>query len=198
MHLLMTTDCVGGVWTYSVELAAALAARGVHVSLATMGPRPSADQRQQIRAIRNADLHESEFKLEWMDEPWRDVARAGDWLLDLADWLDVDVVHLNGYCHANLPFRAPTVVVGHSCVLSWWRAVKGEVAPGRYDGYRETVSAGLQAADVIVAPTAAMLAALRKNYGPLPRATVIENARDPKRFAPAARKDEFIFAAGRG
>src|SRR5947207_11901836 len=117
----MTTDCVGGVWTYAIELCKALGSRGVHVSLATMGPRASAEQRDEVRVLRNVDLHESEFKLEWMDEPWNDVARAGDWLMNLADSLGVDLVHLNGYAHASLPWRRPTVVVGHSCVLSWWR-----------------------------------------------------------------------------
>ena len=36
----MTTDTVGGVWTYAVELAAALAERDVEVTLATMGGPP--------------------------------------------------------------------------------------------------------------------------------------------------------------
>ena len=44
-----------------------------------------------------------------------------------------DIVHLNNYVHAALPFRAPKLVVGHSCVLSWWRAVKREAGAERME-----------------------------------------------------------------
>jgi hypothetical protein len=41
-----------------------------------------------------------------------------------------DIIHLNGtFTHGALRWHAPTLVTGHSCVLSWWRAVKGEDAP---------------------------------------------------------------------
>ena len=30
---------------------------------------------------------------------------------------------LNAYVHAALPFGRPVLVVAHSCVTSWWRAV---------------------------------------------------------------------------
>ena len=36
----MTTDAVGGVWTYSRELAGALAGEDVEVVLAVLGPPP--------------------------------------------------------------------------------------------------------------------------------------------------------------
>ncbi|HLM75082.1 MAG TPA: glycosyltransferase family 4 protein, partial [Polyangiaceae bacterium] len=120
LSVLMTADAMGGVWTYAMELASELAARGVTVALATMGDRPTEAQVKRAKAIPGLTLFESEFKLEWMDDPWGDVARAGAWLLDLERRLRPDVVHLNGYCHGALPFRAPVVVVGHSCVLSWW------------------------------------------------------------------------------
>ncbi len=68
-------------------------------------------------------LFASERRLEWMDDPWDDVARSGDWLLDLERKLRPDVVHLASYAHAARGFRAPTIVVAHSCVLSWWDAV---------------------------------------------------------------------------
>ena len=43
----MTADCVGGVWTYALDLADALAPHGVEVQLATMGRLPDAEQRRQ-------------------------------------------------------------------------------------------------------------------------------------------------------
>ena len=83
MKVLMTTDTVGGVWTYALQLAHALSNYGVEVALASMGPEPSDRQRQQAREVPRLRLFESAYRLEWMDEPWDDVAAAGEWLLDL-------------------------------------------------------------------------------------------------------------------
>ena len=43
-RILMTTDAVGGVWSYSTALATALAKRGHEVLLVTLGPPPQRDQ----------------------------------------------------------------------------------------------------------------------------------------------------------
>src|SRR5689334_19128168 len=113
MRVLMTTDCVGGVWTYVLELARALAPHGVEVALATMGPAPTDEQRREAEQLDNVTLHVSTFQLEWMDDPWLDVGRAAEWLMSLECRVRPDVVHLNGYAHGDLPWRAPTIIVGH-------------------------------------------------------------------------------------
>ncbi|WP_434042719.1 MULTISPECIES: glycosyltransferase family 4 protein [Sorangium] len=197
--ILMTADTVGGVFSYAIELARALAARGVRTSLATMGGPLSAPQREAAGSVPGLALFESSYRLEWMDDPWDDVARAGDWLLELEERVRPDVVHLNGYAHGALGFRAPKLVVAHSCVLSWWSAVLGGEAPPQYDRYRREVARGLAAASAVVAPTRAMLDALLRHHGalsPQPRAAVIPNAADPDRFAPQPKED-FILAVGR-
>jgi len=195
--VLMTADTVSGVWTYAIELARGLAEHGVEVALATMGEPLNGLQREKADRIPHLKVFESAFKLEWMeDDPWRDVERAGDWLLGLEDRIGPDLIHLNGYVHGSLPWNAPRVMVGHSCVLSWWRAVKGEPAPASWHRYARAVADGLAAADLVIAPSQAMLAALAENYGGLPPARVILNGRDPKLFRPAA-KEPIIFSAGR-
>jgi len=83
MRLLLTTDTVGGVWTYALELARALSPHNVEVLLATMGAPVSAEQRAEAAALPNGRVAESAYKLEWMDDSWDDVRRSGDWLLDL-------------------------------------------------------------------------------------------------------------------
>jgi glycosyltransferase involved in cell wall biosynthesis len=194
--VLMTADTVGGVWTYAVELARGLAEHGVEVALATLGDPLNELQREKVDRIPRLKVFESTFKLEWMEDPWRDVERSGDWLLRLEDRIGPDLIHLNGYMHGSLPWTAPKLMVGHSCVLSWWRAVKGEAAPEPWNRYAREVAAGLAAADLVVAPSLAMLGALAENYGTLPRTRVILNGRDPKLFKPAA-KEPIIFSAGR-
>ncbi|WP_437793765.1 glycosyltransferase family 4 protein [Sorangium sp. So ce693] len=197
--VLMTADTMGGVFSYAIELARALAARGVRTSLATLGGPLSAPQREAAGRVPGLAVFESSFRLEWMEDPWDDVARAGDWLLELEERLRPALIHLNGYAHGALDFRAPKLVVAHSCVLSWWAAVLGGEAPPRYDRYRREVARGLAAAPAVVAPTRAMLDALLRHHGPLPagsRAEVIPNAADPARFAPRP-KEELVLAVGR-
>ena len=194
--ILMTADPVGGVWTYAVDLLRALGKEGVEVVLATMGRPLRDDQQTAVATLPNVRLHTSEFALEWMDNPWQDVDRAAEWLLDLEAKTKPDVIHLNGYAHAACPWRAPVLVVAHSCVLSWWRAVRGTRKPNEWNEYRRRVSAGLEAANFVVAPTRAMLATLGDNYGSLPRTGVIPNGRDSNGFR-VGRKERFVFSAGR-
>jgi glycogen(starch) synthase len=194
--ILMTADAVGGVWTYALELCRALGHHDAHVILATMGPLPDASQRRDAHALRNITLREGPYQLEWMDDPWDDVARAGEWLLGLDEQYRPNVIHLNGYAHAAPNWSAPTLVVAHSCVLSWWQAVKGHVAPPCYARYRAAVARGLCAAGAIVAPTTAMAHALTEHYGTIPPVRVIPNARDRRLFRPLD-KESFVFSAGR-
>ncbi len=192
----MTADAVGGVWTYALDLAAGLARQGVKVTIATMGPPPSADQLRQIAGLHNVELVAGRFKLEWMDDPWADVDDAADWLLRLEERTAPDIVHLNGFAHGALPFRAPKVVVGHSCVLSWWSAVNARPAPARYNEYRDRVTRGLNGADIVAAPTSAMLCSLKGHYGPLDRTAVVANGRDAAFFRSGPRRRSVI-SAGR-
>jgi glycosyltransferase involved in cell wall biosynthesis len=196
LRILLTADPIGGVWTYALDLARAFGRRSVDVVLATMGARLRPEQRTEALQLPNVELHESSFALEWMEDPRRDVDRAGDWLLEIADETEPDLIHLNGYAHATLPWAAPVVVVAHSCVLSWWRAVKRENAPNDWKEYQERVGAGLRAADFVVAPTQALLDELEEIYGLLPRSGVIPNGRDPKDFTVGV-KEPFVFSAGR-
>ncbi|HEX2974286.1 MAG TPA: glycosyltransferase family 4 protein, partial [Tepidisphaeraceae bacterium] len=157
MRLLITTDTLGGVWTYTLELARALRPAQVELVLATMGNPLSEVQRQQAAHLDNVQLAQSTYKLEWMADPWEDVSRAGQWLLELERQHRPDVIHLNGYAHGVLPFAAPRLIAAHSCVLSWWRAVKGEEAPPEWNRYRQAVATGLRSVQMVVAPSRAML-----------------------------------------
>jgi len=197
MKILLTSDAAGGVWTYALELAHALYDHGVHVALATMGSALSPQQRRDAAHLPNLQLLESTFKLEWMRDPWRDVGKAGEWLLKLEEEVRPDVVHLNGYVHAALPWRAPTLVVAHSCVLSWWQAAKGCPASDSWEQYRDEVTGGLRAADIVAAPSRAMLNACIKHYGPLADTRVIYYGRKAGPFLYPTKKDRIILTAGR-
>lgn len=195
-RILMTTDTVGGVWHYALELAKGLAKFDVDIALATMGPLPTAEQRRQVSRIPNITLFESSFRLEWMEDPWEDIKKGGEWLMYLESELKPDLVHLNGYMHADLPWNCPCMVVAHSCVLSWWEAVKKELVPHQFNEYRDRVAKGLACADLVAAPTTAMLNSIEASYQPLSNSRVIYNGRSRKRYHPD-NKINFILSVGR-
>jgi len=198
-HVLITVDTVGGVWHHGVELAAGLARRGLRVSLATMGARLSPAQRAQailLQDLWRVGVHESCWRLEWMEDAADDVCHAGDWLLGLEARLRPDVVHLNQFAFGAWPFVAPTLLVAHSCVLSWWRAVHGLRAPDAWNAYRETVRRGLDGATLVGAPTQAMLDALVHEHGHVRGSVVLPNGRSGADFRPG-EKLPVILSAGR-
>src|SRR4051812_15835399 len=176
-RILMTADTVGGIWTYPLELAGTRAPYDVAVTIATMGAPFSLAKARDAASIANLEVLESALRLEWMDDPWRDVEAAGEWLLETEGRVRPDIIHLNGYCHGALPWTAPTIVVGHSCVLSWWEAVKGQDAPREWQRYRDEVAAGIQAAKLVVAPSEWLLRQLHRHYGALRDSCVIYNGR---------------------
>lgn len=194
MRILMTADTIGGVWTYALELIRTCADQAEFV-VATMGAPLTSTQRAEAAALPNLTIYESSYKLEWMDSPWEDVEQAGSWLLSLEQKYHPDVIHLNGYVHGGLAWQAPVLIVGHSCVLSWWQAVKAEPAPDRYGDYRKRVAQGLRSATAVVAPTKAMLQALEQQYSVNPPSFIIPNGRSQK--VATANKAPVIFAAGR-
>ena len=107
-------------------------------------------------------------------------------------------MHLNGFCHADLPWQVPTVVVAHSCVRTWWRGVHGDDAPGSWDTYSARVGAGLRAASLVVAPTRALLSEVLAEYGDVPAALVIPNGSAAvEQPLPTAEKQRIVFSAGR-
>ncbi|HEX6985692.1 MAG TPA: glycosyltransferase family 4 protein [Planctomycetaceae bacterium] len=198
MKVLMTADGVGGVWTYAVELARGLGPHGVEILLATSGGPLSDGQRGEIATLPHVRLVETRYKLEWMPDPWEDVAAFGRLLRDLAADFRPDVVHLNEFSHGALGWDVPTLVVGHSCVSSWFESVRG-YAPGPvWDRYRKSVTRGLRAADLVAAPTRFMLTALERHYGPFAGSRVLPNGYSPTTLPhPQRRREPFVFAAGR-
>jgi glycosyltransferase involved in cell wall biosynthesis len=194
-RVLMTADAVGGVWTYALELARGLSRCGVAVQLAVMGRPPSAGQREAAAAVPGLRLAEAPWKLEWEADCEADLDASADWLLSLERELQPDLVHVNGYWHASLPWRAPCVCVAHSCVNTWWRAVHGEPAPKAWDAYTARVREGLAKTDLVIAPTAAFLDALAAVYGAPRDARTIWNGRDGD--GRRGEKLPCILAAGR-
>jgi glycosyltransferase involved in cell wall biosynthesis len=193
----MTADAVGGVWRYCVDLATELVVSGAEVMIATMGPRPSDEQRREVLSIRHLHLVEGDYALEWMPDAWEDVDAAGKWLLELQCSFHPDIVHLNGYAHAGLSWNTPVTVVAHSCVYSWWRAVHG-CAPGpEWAEYKRRVTDGLSAAEIVVSPSAQMADELEREYGVGKNKIRVIHNFTRAQVSPSVNKQPFVLGAGR-
>ena len=192
----MTTDTVGGVWSYSVELCKAFQFSNVHFHLVTTGALMEPAQKVEITKLKNVTVYETEFLLEWMASPWQSIDESGAWLLQLADKLKPDLIHLNCYAYSALPWKVPVIVVAHSDVFSWWVAVKDSYPPAEWNEYFKRVFNGLQQADFIIAPSIAAMSSIRKIYLTTVPGKVIYNGRSAEMFYPA-RKQPCICCLGR-
>ena len=183
MRLLMTTDTVGGVWTYTKDLTAELLKRGVAIALVTIGRVPSAVQREWLERTAaewagGFRWEVSEAPLEWMSNNERAYLDAEPLLLRVGREFGAQLLHSNQFCFGTLPF--PSVVVAHSDVLSWAAACRVRMESSAWlDAYSQLVSRGLESADAVVAPTEWMLDALAFNFSLPARAQVIANGRSP-------------------
>src|SRR5437660_102407 len=84
LRLLMTTDAVGGVWRYSVDLAKALASRGIQPILVALGPVPDDSMMTEVRSIPDLQLIVTGLPLDWTAQEESEIAHAAHVLASLA------------------------------------------------------------------------------------------------------------------
>lgn len=192
LTILMTTDTVGGVWTYCMELCRSLQPYGVIFHLVATGAVLQPWQRKEIEQLDNVQLYESTHKLEWMSDPWNDIEDSGEWLLQLERQVEPDIIHLNSYSYGSLPFDTPKIIVAHSDVLSWYHAVKQENPPAEWNEYYTRVKAGLRKSDMIIAPSNWMWQTIKQNYQPSAEYKIIYNGRTEDIFKPSTKQNTVI------
>ncbi len=193
-RLAITTDAVGGVWRYAMDVASGFAARGVGVTLIGLGPGPGEAQRREAAA--------AGVRLDWLDDrlDWTvgNASAATALAQDLGARVaaaEADLLHLNAPALAGAAnFPAETVVAAHSCLASWWRAVRGTTLPPEWEWHKRLSARGLRRVPVAIVPSAAFAAELGTLHGPLPALRVVPNAARP---VAARRKVNEVLAAGR-
>ena len=200
LRVFMTADAVGGVWQYALDLARGLVDHGVETTLAVLGPGPDPDQTAAAGAVPGLKLLPTRLPLDWTATTPDEVRKAGASLAALADESGAEIIHLNSPAlGAGARFPAPVVVACHSCVATWWEAVRTGPVPNDFLWRARLVQQGYRSADALIAPTAAFANDTRRTYG-LPKTPhVINNGRSmiahrPDRPALGAC---FAFTAGR-
>lgn len=176
-HLLMSGDAVGGVFPYMLDLAAGLRAHGFSTTVALLGPAMSEAQRRQAAGLDGIRMIETGLPLDWLADDPDGVVQARRELVRLARHEDVDIVHLNTPALAATDYGVPTVAAIHSCLASWWAAVRGGEPPPGFRWRTALMEEGLRAADAVLCPSRAFAAMATGIYGIAP--TVVWNGRAP-------------------
>lgn len=199
MHVLVTTDTLSGIWTYTQELVTGLVSRGVRVTLVSFGDIPMAPQTSWMESLRGLDYHPTAFRLDWMQEGQQDFEESSRYLTALIKEVRPDLLHLNQLCHGALPVETPRLVVAHGDLLTWSLAVRGcEPKASRWlDWYRAVLARGIAETNTVVASSAWMLGAIEACYS-TPRCTaVLPHGRNPVLFNPYVSKNDYVLAIGR-
>jgi glycogen(starch) synthase len=179
-RVLISTDAVGGVWPYTVELARAFSRRRVEVEIAVLCPSATAEQRAAVAALHGVRLHETGLPLDWTAEAPSALDIASNTLAALAQRLDVETVQLHTPALvAQSLWHAPVLAVLHSCVGTWWGAVRGGDVPVDFLWRMTAVRAGLEAATCVVSPTRAFAEMARSTYTLQREVDVVHNGRAP-------------------
>nr|WP_277754238.1 glycosyltransferase family 4 protein [Porphyrobacter sp. GA68] len=192
----MTADAVGGVWTYALDLAAALQGRGHAVTLAICGPAPSPDQLEQA-ADAGVSILPDELPLDWLCSDGEAVREGSDKLATLSAGYDLALLNSPALA-ATGGFRVPVIAVAHGEVATWWDAVgcSGDIDDA-FGWLVDLIGTGLKRATRIVTPTAAYGELVRRRYELEASPVAVHNGRVPLDRASSSNEPAFALTVGR-
>lgn len=199
LTVLMTTDAVGGIWTYALDLGRELARKNLRIVLAVLGPGLDDTKRQAARAA-GLELVETGLQPEWLAADAAEVGHASDALAAMARSTGAALVHLNHPAFAaQATFAAPVLAGCHSCVATWWDAVKGTPLPADFAWRTDLVARGYRAARILIAPSRSFAEATQRIYGLEVLPEVVHNGRATAYDTPlhAMEPVDAVFTAGR-
>jgi glycosyltransferase involved in cell wall biosynthesis len=192
--ILVTVDAAGGVWRYAMDLAAGLRPHGTETVFACFGPRPTAAQVREAESIGRLQICYA--PLDWMVEDEAALRDVPGTIADIASRERVDLIHLNLPSQAaGLDVQVPVVVVAHSCVCTWFQAVRGCNVPEAWRWQLTLNRQGFDRADAVLMPSHSHAVLSRQVYGPIEGLHVVHNA--TRILQSSVPKEDYVFAAGR-
>lgn len=199
MHVLVTSDTLNGVWTYTRELVSGLVKRGFRVTLVSFGDIPLTRDTLWMEDLDGLDYRPTAFRLDWMEEGQQDFPDASAYLCSLVRELSPDLLHSNHPCYGDLPVSIPRVVVAHGDLITWWKAVHGREPSDSLwlRWYRQMIARGLAQASAVVTASQWMLKEIRSSYRLRSSGNVIHHGRNPILFNPYVSKEDSLLAVGR-
>ena len=192
----MTLDAVGGVWRYALDTARTLGAHGVDCVLVGLGPPPSPHQRAEVAALERVELVWIDCPLDWMLDNETPLHAISAHLARIADDTQVNLLHLNALSlAAGFKGCIPLAVASHSCVVTWWRAMRQGPLPDNWKWQFSRNRCGLETAALVLAPSRSHADAIRTAYGVPTPIQVVHNATPGTQGRP--EKKPFVFSAAR-
>lgn len=192
MRLLITTDTVGGVWRFGLELVTGLLESGDAVALVSFGKAASTAQHGECDLLAERwkerfSYIPSDTPLEWMSQNDRCMDEGMALLGRTAREFGAELMHSSQFCFGAGELGIPKIVTAHSDVLGWGKACRKEGFENTdwLRRYRILVQRGLLGADSLTAPTEWMLQSLGENFELPQRTQVIANG-----CAPAVRHEQ--------
>lgn len=183
-RVLMTADAVGGVWTYALDLARGLTTAGASVTLVAFGPSPRPDQIAEANSVEGLSFIDTGMPLDWMAAEPAEILECSAVVRGLARASRADIIHLNSPALAALGgFGAPVVGACHSCLATWWAAVREGLMPADFRWRTQTLWQGLLACNALVAPSRAFAEATARAYE-VPAPFAVHNGRRATSVAP--------------
>ena len=197
-RVLLTTDAVGGIWTYTLDIARGFAAKGARVDIALLGPPPNAAQRDEAECVPDLTLIETNEALEWCMPGPEALDFCAERLAKLAAIRGATTVHLHSpSLLGEADWPAPVLVAIHSCVATWWRAVRGGAdLPEPLAWQAAATKRGLNRAASVITPSHAFADAVRDVYELRRPITIVPNGSRTSPAVPAAQRSGAL-AAGR-
>jgi glycogen(starch) synthase len=193
--VFITADTIGGVWTYALDLAQGLCNHGDTVLLVVLGPSPTAAQYSEA-VDAGVLVLDTGLPLDWISNDVIEFRRGASRLVETAQAWRADVVHLSTPALAGVAhFPMPVVGVAHSCLATWWAAVRTGPPPSDFAWRIEAVAQGYAACNALIAPSVAFAAATAKIYGVSP--VPIYNGRSQTAGESHVVRDIPIVTAGR-
>lgn len=196
LRVLMTLDTVGGVWRFGMDLARALQPRNVSFIFAVLGPAPTEAQKQEAEAL--GQFVHLPLLLDWMAKTESDLAAIPASIADLAQRYEADLIHLNLPTQAaEIQTDKPIVVMSHSCVPTWFQAVRKSAPPEGWEWHARLNRQGINGADIVLAPSRSHAELMIATYGQIRNLRVVHNATGPATHVVDRSSRDGIVAVGR-
>jgi glycosyltransferase involved in cell wall biosynthesis len=122
-------------------------------------------------------LIETGLPLDWTAEDADQLRATAAALAELAAKADAALVQLHAPSLAVACYRAPVITVVHSCVATWWAAVKQGPLPHDFTWRTALTHEGLERSDLVVAPSRAFAEAVQAGYRLQQPPAVVHNGR---------------------
>lgn len=180
------------VFIFSVDLAKSLQQMGVEVFLAVSGVQLNSSQKKELEPLNYAHAAYKKYDI---DNPWSNILEQGQWLMQLKNTFNSDLVHLNSFILGKFSWGVPVVSLIHSWLLSRSLALYNNMFH-QWNKLKKMARESLRASDTVIALTQSMLRKAENFYGPFKNSHVIPYGRSEYNFR-SRKKKNYIFCNGR-